>query len=108
MSKKAQYNAYAERINRTIKEEYLDYWKPKTFKELKRCMIKAVKHYNNKRLHNNIGRLAPCEFEKKVLLLLEQERPKAIIYTDVENRIVEASSLSNSEQELTQAHNCPI
>jgi len=31
----AQDNAYAERINRTNKEEYLYYWKPKTFNQLK-------------------------------------------------------------------------
>lgn len=61
----AQDNAYAERINRTIKEEYLDYWKPKTFKELKKYIDKAVYHYNNQRPHNNIGKLAPVIFEEK-------------------------------------------
>ena len=55
--------------------------------------LKAIKNYNNKRPHNNIGRLAPLVFEKKVLSLPKQERPKVIIYTDVENRIEEASSL---------------
>ncbi|MFY7731986.1 MAG: IS3 family transposase [Bacteroidia bacterium] len=60
-----QDNAYAERINRTIKEEYLDYWKPKTFEQLKRCMEKAVNHYNTKRPHNHIGKLSPVEFENK-------------------------------------------
>lgn len=33
-----QDNAYAERINRTIKEEYLHYWNPKTFEQLKKCV----------------------------------------------------------------------
>jgi len=108
MSLIAQENAYAERINRTIKEEYLDYWKPKTFKELKRYMPKAVNHYNSKRPHNNIGRKSPIDFEKKVLDLPQQERPKVIIYTDVETNIEEASSLSNAEQELALAHNNPI
>jgi len=36
MALSAQDNAYAERINRTIKEEFLDYWKPKNFQQLKR------------------------------------------------------------------------
>ncbi|MDT0645012.1 DDE-type integrase/transposase/recombinase, partial [Zunongwangia sp. F363] len=31
MALSAQDNAYAERINRTIKEEYLDYWEPGSF-----------------------------------------------------------------------------
>ncbi len=65
MALSAQDNAYAERINRTIKEEYLDYWKPKNFQQLKRQMHKAVKHYNEKRPHNNIGKLSPVNFEKK-------------------------------------------
>jgi putative transposase len=60
-----QDNAYAERINRTIKEEYLDHWIPKTFEQLKRCVEKAVNHYNNQRPHNNIGKLSPMEFENK-------------------------------------------
>jgi len=65
MALSAQDNAYAERINRTIKEEYLDYWKAKNFNQLKRQVNKAVNHYNNKRSHDNIGRLSPVEFENK-------------------------------------------
>lgn len=65
MALSAQDNAYAERINRTIKEEYLDYWKPKNFQQLKKQMSKAVNYYNNKRPHNNIGKLSPVEFENK-------------------------------------------
>ena len=65
MALSGQDNAYAERINRTIKEEYLDHWKPKTFEQLRQCVNKAVSHYNNKRPHNNIGKLSPVEFEKK-------------------------------------------
>lgn len=65
MALSSQDNAYAERINRTIKEEYLDHWKPKSFKELQRLTDKAVKHYNNERPHNNIGKISPVNFEKK-------------------------------------------
>lgn len=65
MAFSAQDNAYAERINRTIKEEYLQYWKPKTYNELVRCVNKAVKHYNTKRPHNNIQKLTPEEFEHR-------------------------------------------
>jgi transposase-like protein len=65
MSLSAQDNAYAERINRTIKEEYLDYWRPNSFEQLKRYIKKAVEHYNTKRPHNNIGKLTPVDFENK-------------------------------------------
>ena len=63
MALSGQDNAYAERINRTIKEEYIDHWKPKTFEQLKKDVDRAVEHYNYKRPHNNIGRLSPVNFE---------------------------------------------
>jgi transposase InsO family protein len=64
MSKSSQDNAYAERINRTIKEEYLDHWKPSDFKSLKQDTKRAVENYNNKRLHNNLDRMRPVEFNQ--------------------------------------------
>ena len=80
MSKIAQENAYAERINRTIKEEYLDHWKPENFKELKKYVDKAVKNYNVKRPHNNIGKIPPVTFENNILTLPENIRPVEMIY----------------------------
>lgn len=65
MAESAQDNAYAERINRTIKEEYLQHWQPETFDQLKKHVQRAVNHYNTERNHNNIGNQSPSEFEKK-------------------------------------------
>jgi len=62
MCKSSQDNAYAERINRTIKEEYLDYWKPSDYKQLNIDTKRAVEHYNNKRMHNNLDRIKPAAF----------------------------------------------
>lgn len=59
MGIKAQDNAYAERVNGTIKEEYLKHWKPKSYQELKQKVSKAVKNYNTKRIHNNLKRNTP-------------------------------------------------
>lgn len=66
MASSAQDNAYAERINKTIKEEYLDYWKPKSFNQLKSMVRKAVKNYNEIRHHNSLGKLSPTDFEKSL------------------------------------------
>jgi putative transposase len=66
MATKAPDNAYAERINLTIKEEYLYHWEPQTFEQLKRQMKKAVNNYNRKRPHNHLARMSPVEFEKKL------------------------------------------
>ncbi len=65
MAKTAQDNAYAERINRTIKEEYLDYWKPRNYNELKRMLSKAVRQYNHQRPHKGIDKYAPAVFEER-------------------------------------------
>lgn len=108
MALTGQDNAYAERINRTIKEEYLDYWKPKTFKELKTSIKKAISHYNTKRPHNRIGKQNPEEFERSLLTLSKQERPVEIIYTEVENKTRVVSNHSGFKQELSLDHNCPI
>jgi transposase InsO family protein len=82
MSLSAQENAYAERINRTIKEEYLDYWKPKSFNQLKRYVRKAVENYYNKRPHNHIGNCSPTKYEKQWNQLDENLKPKITIFNN--------------------------
>lgn len=101
-------NAYAERINQTIKAEYIDYWKPKNFKQLKTMVNNAVKHYNNKRKHNHLKRKIPVEFELEVTKLALHKRPMVIIYTDGKKKLGRAFSPPNFTQEALLAPNCPI
>jgi len=75
-------NAYAERINRTIKEEYLNYWKPKTFNELKKYMKKAVYNYNNNRQHKHLPKMSPIEFKKYWKGLNEEDRTIITIFNN--------------------------
>ena len=110
MGASAQDNAYAERINGTIKNEYLNYWQPKNLKELKSMLKKAVNHYNNKRIHNELpGKTTPVQFEKSLLDLTSQKRPTVIIYAEGNYKIKVASShFDFKPKEGTPAHNCPI
>jgi len=102
-------NAYAERINQTIKHEYLKHWQPRSFSELRSMTCKAVNNYNNKRIHNNLGRMTPVNFEEKVLNLSKHDRPMAIIYTDGQPKMkVTSSHLSFLAQQNLQAPICPI
>jgi len=78
-------NAYAERINRTIKEEYLDYWKPETFFQLKKFVAKAVKNYNEKRTHKNLPKMSPDNFEKYWSTLKPENRPIMTIFNNEVN-----------------------
>ena len=84
MALSAQDNAYAERINRTIKEEYLDHWKPQTFTQLKSQVKKAVKNYNSKRSHGHLEKRNPEEFINYWSTLEPEERPVITIF-DNEN-----------------------
>jgi len=110
MGLKAQENAYAERINGTIKNEYLKLWKIKDFKDLKAKTKKAVNHYNSKRGHSSLPKdLAPIKFEEYLLNLKNQERPTVIIYADGNYKVKVASSHHDFiNQERPRAHNCPI
>lgn len=82
MALSAQENAYAERINRTIKEEFLDYWKPENLNQLKSYVNKAVNYYNNKRPHNNLNKMTPIEFENKWFNNQFAPLPKITIFDD--------------------------
>lgn len=78
----AQDNAYVERINRTIKEEYLNYWKPNNFFQLKKYVKKAVENYNNKRTHRSLGYLTPRQFEINWPLSKLKNRPLMTIFNN--------------------------
>ena len=110
MGVKAQDNAYAERINGTIKNEYLKHWHIKDYKDLKAKVKKAVNHYNNVRKHSSLlNGISPEEFKKIILDLNFQERPTVIIYADGNYKLKVASShLQNNPRKEPLAHNCPI
>jgi transposase InsO family protein len=82
MALSAQDNAYAERINKTIKEEYIDYWSPKNYEQLKKMVDKAVSQYNNKRPHNYIGKLSPINFEDNWFNNPNFSKPKITIFNN--------------------------
>lgn len=82
MGKSAQENAYAERINRTIKEEYLEYKWIRSVGQLKSLVTKAVLHYNQFRPHKNLGMITPFDFIEKWNKIKKEERPKITIFDD--------------------------
>lgn len=106
----AQDNAYAERINGIIKNEYLKLKTIRSFGELKKELAKAVKHYNEKRIHRHLpGKQSPRQFEKQLLHLSTQNRPKVIVYTEGNPKIRAASSRPDFNPETEpQAYVCPM
>nr|WP_291188370.1 IS3 family transposase [Gilvibacter sp.] len=110
MGLKAQDNAYAERVNGIIKNEYLKRWRVHSFRSLSKRTKRAVEHYNQQRKHmafNN--KRSPKEFQKTWLSLANQERPRMIIYAEENYEIKMASNQRDLQpKEEPQNHNCPI
>lgn len=73
-------NPYAERINKTIKEEYLYKWKIKNYIELKKAVVRAIHHYNNKRSHSGLNKTNPIAFETKIQAIMPEVRPKLKLF----------------------------
>jgi transposase InsO family protein len=63
MGKCAYDNPYAERLNGTIKNDYLQYYGPSNFIELKHLLKRAVDNYNHRRPHTSLWQMTPVEFE---------------------------------------------
>lgn len=67
MGLKAQDNAYAERINGIIKNEYLKYKQIKSLNQLKLNVKKSVDHYNKRRIHRSLpNKTSPNKFENQI------------------------------------------
>ncbi len=105
----AQDNAFAERVNGTIKNEYLKRWIIENEKDLKQKTKKAVSNYNEKRIHNSLRkRISPSEFKKTLVNLTTQKRPMVIIYAEGNKEIKKAfSHLDFCPKKEPLAHNCP-
>ncbi len=64
MGKQAYDNPNAERINGTIKNDYLLPWEVNSFSKLELFTPKAIKNYNQDRPHSALKGMSPIEFEK--------------------------------------------
>jgi transposase InsO family protein len=113
MGKKAQENAYAERVNGIIKNEYLAFKTLSTFQDVKREVRKAVLHYNNHRIHNHLPNdMTPNQFEEQLKIDFNVLRPFIIIHSMDRPDYHEAKSrkkptLINMEKNTTFGQ-CPL
>lgn len=72
-------NAHIERVNGTIKNDYLNRWDIKSEAQLFRRMEMAVNNYNNRK-HDSLG-MTPIQFETYVNELNVEDRPKMQVFT---------------------------
>jgi len=84
MCLEAYENAYAERLNQTIKSEYLDFVKLDKSKPLTEQIKNEIKLYNEDRPHWSLpNEMTPMAFEKYIETIPEKDRPEMTLYTEV-------------------------
>ena len=76
MCTQAWQNAYTERINGTIKNDYLKSWRIETLVDLRKALKKAVDAYNYEKPHRNLpDQLSPAKFEEYIKTLPASKHP---------------------------------
>lgn len=88
MCKEVYENTHIERLNDTIKNQYLNRWNIQTLNELKQKLAEAINSYNEVRPHQSLNKLSPLQFEKKLETMPIEKRMKMIIYTTSTNNEV--------------------
>jgi putative transposase len=75
MATNALENAYAERINSTIKNSYLYRWNVNSFPQLEVFAKKMQDSYNFHRPHDHLNGMNPFAFEQMVATLQPEQKP---------------------------------
>lgn len=82
MCREVYENTHIERLNDTIKNQYLNRWVMKGFKELKCKLSQTIKSYNSTRPHSSLNKMSPIAFEKTLEKIPLNKRRTMKIYTD--------------------------
>ncbi len=70
-------NGRIERLNRTIREDVLDYWKFNSLSQVNKYLTQWQEEYNEYHPHKALGRVAPRAFcREKELKVVEADRPQ--------------------------------
>lgn len=73
-------NAHIERVNGTIKNQYLLHWNIANFQQLSVQLRRAVETYNQLRPHSALNGMPPLAFEQHIKELSEKDRPKMTVW----------------------------
>ena len=75
MGKEVYDNPHAERVNGTIKNNYVIPWNPRSYDELELFTARAVTNYNTDKPHLALGRLTPVQFRERNSGVYEENLP---------------------------------
>ncbi|MCH2450253.1 MAG: IS3 family transposase [Gracilimonas sp.] len=96
MGERAQDNAFAERVNGVIKNEYLIPRSLKTFRQLSYYSKQAVADYNTKRHYGSLRRCSPAEYEASWRELPTHKQKVEVIRSENTPNFLQASLQSNA------------
>jgi putative transposase len=74
-------NTHIERINGTIKNQYLERMSIKSYEELKKKLSQVIDTYNNHRPHQSLNKMTPFAYEQSLKQIPMDKRKKLEIYT---------------------------
>ncbi len=103
MCEYAYENGKAERINGTIKNNYLKHYQISSYEELVKNVDHAVQLYNEQRPHKSLKYKTPYEFEKSIVNLKQPNKRRTTKSFNAKPNILGASSpkiLSQTSSEL--------
>jgi transposase InsO family protein len=81
MCKEVYENTHIERVNGTIKNQYLNRWNIQNLKELKNKLARAIHNYNHTKPHQSLYKLSPFQYEKELEKIPPEHHKQMIIYT---------------------------
>lgn len=79
-------NAHLERVNQTIKNQYLKKWSAKNIHELQHNLDRAVYAYNYDRPHLSLNDMTPVEYEHHLMSTKHENRFRMKLFT-IDNRL---------------------
>jgi putative transposase len=74
-------NTHIERVNDTIKNQYLNRMEINSRQELNKSLNEAIKAYNESRPHQSLKMLSPVQYENRLMNTEKEKRNKMTIYT---------------------------
>ena len=74
-------NTHIERVNDTIKNQYLKRMEINNRKELNKKLAEVIKTYNEKRPHQSLKKRSPNQYENDLKKIEKENRKKMTIYT---------------------------
>jgi putative transposase len=74
-------NTYIERVNDTIKNQYLKRMEINNRKELEKKVAEVIKTYNEIRPHQSLKKMSPIQYENHLNQIKIEDRSKMKIYT---------------------------